>query len=223
MRIKLFFLPALLLISVSACSQSGSEADKSKPTKKNTVAQTPTGRLYLRSIMYIITGKVDLGWYYLGDDGTLVKNPKNGVQPVNIKAEKINNNSNTATYKITGNRITIKWATGDQNILPLKFKEGEIIEMDVMGTMIRQKGLPKGFTLNGTYRGLNNGGLYNFESSGCFYRSIFEDGEKVEREGTYTIKGNNLKLVFSDGTKEDCLIALLEEDLVINNSFYSPE
>lgn len=26
-----------------------------------------TGRLYLRSIMYISTGKVDLSWYYLGD------------------------------------------------------------------------------------------------------------------------------------------------------------
>lgn len=182
-----------------------------------------TGRLYLRSIMYISTGKVDLSWYYLGDDGTLVKNPKNGVNPVNIKAERENNYDKTGIYKITGNKIAITWATGDVNSFQLKFKDGDIVEMDIMGTMIRQKGLPKDFKLTGTYRGLNNGGLYNFESDGKFYRSVFEEGEKIEREGTFTINGNNLNLVFSDGTKEKCLIALLDEDIVINTSFYSLE
>lgn len=90
--------------------------------------------------------------------------------------------------------------------------------------MIRQKGLPKDFKLTGTYRGLNNGGLYNFESDGKFYPTeVFEEGEKIEREGTFTISGNNLNLAFSDGTKEKCLIALFDEDIVINTSFYSPE
>lgn len=222
MRIKLFILPAFLIASIFACSQTGSKV-KNKQTKKVTTTQTATGRLYLRSIMYITTGKVDLSWYYLGDDGTLVKNPKNGVNPVNSKAETENNFEKTGTYKITGNKIATKWAKGGENTLSLKFKDGDITEMDVMGTMIRQKGLPKDFKLSGTYRGLNNGGLYYFESNGCFYRSLIEDGEKVEREGTYSINGNNLVLVFSDGKKELCLIALLDEDIVINTSFYSPE
>lgn len=222
MRTKLFVLPAFMLLSFSACSQTGSKG-KNKQIKKVNTTLTATGSLYLRSIMYITTGKVDLGWYYLGDDGTLVKNPKNGVQPVNIKAEKENNLEKTGTYKISGNKITIKWATGDENTLSLKFKDGDITEMDVMGTMIRQKGLPKDFKLNSAYRGLNNGGVYNFESNGNFSRSLFENGERVEREGTYRINGNNLVLVFSDNTKELCLIALLDEDIVINTSFYSPE
>ncbi|MBK8953858.1 MAG: hypothetical protein IPM85_18120 [Chitinophagaceae bacterium] len=220
MRIKSVLLPAVLLISLFACSQTGSKAKKTT-TKKTTTVQVPTGRLYLRSIMYIATGKVDLGWYYLGDDGTLVKNPKNGVQPVNVKAEKLNNNSNTGTYKIVGNRIEIKWTTGDVSVMPLKFKDGDISEMDLMGIMIRQKGLPKGFVLSGACKGFNNGGAYIFEKDGIFIRSLYEDGQQVEKQGTFLVKGNNLILTFTDGTKEHCLIALLDEDLIINNSYYT--
>lgn len=220
MRIKSILLPAVLFISLFACSQTGSKTKKAT-AKKTTTAQSPTGRLYLRSIMYITTGKVDISWYYLGDDGSLVKNPKNGVQPVNIKAEKLNNNSNTGTYKITGSKIEIKWASGDVSVLPLKFKDGDISEMDIMGTMIRQKGLPKDFILSGDFKGFNNGGAYIFESDGAFARSLNEDGEQVVKSGTFLVKGNNLILTFSDGSKEQCLIALLDEDLVINTSFYT--
>jgi hypothetical protein len=220
MRIKSILLPAILLISLIACSQTGSKAKKTTIKKAATV-QPPTGRLYLRSIMYITTGKVDLGWYYLGDDGTLVKNPKNGVQPVSIKAEKINNNSNTGTYKINGNKIEIKWASDDVSVMPLKFKDGDISEMDLMGVMIRQKGLPKDFVLIGAYKGFNNGGAYIFEKDGIFIRSLYEDGQQVEKSGTFLVKENNLVLTFSDGTKEQCLIARLDEDLVINNSYYT--
>lgn len=222
MRIKSILLPAVLLISLIACSQSGSKTKKIA-SKKTTATQSPNGRLYLRSIMYITTGKVDLSWYYLGDDGTLVKNPKNGVQPVNIKAEKLNNSNNTGSYKITGSKIEIKWATGDVSVLPLKFKNGDISEMDVMGTMVRQKGLPEDFTLNGSFKGFNNGGAYIFETDGSFARSLYENGAQVEKSGTFSVKGNNLVLTFSDGSKEQCLVARLDEDLVINTSFYTLE
>lgn len=222
MRIKSILLPAVLLISLIACSQSGSKTKKIA-SEKTTATQSPNGRLYLRSIMYITTGKVDISWYYLDDDGTLVKNPKNGVQPVNIKAEKLNNSNNTGSYKITGSKIEIKWATGDVSVLPLKFKNGDISEMDVMGTMVRQKGLPEDFALNGSFKGFNNGGAYIFETDASFARSLYEDGAQVEKSGTFSVKGNNLVLTFSDGSKEQCLIARLDEDLVINTSFYTLE
>lgn len=181
------------------------------------------GKLYLRSIMYIATGKVDLGWYYLGNDGTFVKNPKNGVSPVNITAEKQNNIENTGTYIITGNTIEITWHSGDVSKLALKFKDGEIVEMDVSGIMVRPNGLPKGFTLNATYQGLNNGATYVFESGGAFSSKVYENGQWVNRKGTYSIGGNNLTLRNSDGSGTLCLLALLDDGaIVINTSYYTP-
>ncbi len=185
---------------------------------------TSQGRLYLRSIMYISTGKVDLTWYYLGDDGWFVKNPKNGVNPVDINAEKQNNADNTGTYKITGNNIEIKWYTGDVNILSLKYKDDDIAEMDIGGIMMRQTGLPKGFTLNAVYQGINNGATYTFESGGAFSSKTFENGNWLSKKGNYTISGNNLILRNNDNSTTLCLIAVFGDGaIVINNSYYSPK
>ena len=187
-------------------------------------------KLYVRSLYSLVTGIVSIDWYYMGNDGNFVKNPKNGVQPVDFESEKKNNLQNTGTYIIynsNGNSyIKITWASGSTTTMALKYENGDIVEMDIMGTMLRQTGLPKGFKLNALYEGSSTDLSFNFKSDGSF---VFKDYNMDTYEwetytGKYEITGNNLKLTFSDETVLLCMIAILDDgNLIINREYYEKQ
>lgn len=200
--------------------------------KKDDAAETnqSSDQLYVRSLYSIVTGIVSIDWYYLGNDGAFVKNPKNGVQPINLEAEKKNNLQNTGTYSIHSSEgkpyIKITWASGSTTTMALKYENGDIVEMDILGTMIRQTGLPKGYKLNALYEGASTDLSFDFNSDGSF---IFKDYDIDTYQwetfpGKYEITGNNLKLTFSDNSVVLCMIAILDDgNLIINREYYDKE
>lgn len=189
-----------------------------------------SGKLYVRSLYSIVTGIVSVDWYYMGVNGDFVKNPKNGVQPVNMEAEKKNNMQYTgtySTYKSNGNSfIKINWSSGGTTTMGLKYENGEIVEMDLMGIMVRQTGLPKNYKLNGIYEGLSTDLYFRFSTDGAF---IFKDYDLetyqwVTYNGKYEITGNNLKLKFDANSELLCLIAVLDDgNLIINREYYEKQ
>ncbi len=54
------------------------------------------GKLYFRTMSWYSSygSSLDLNWIFLGNDGTFVRDPKNGVNPVNYAAELQNNADN---------------------------------------------------------------------------------------------------------------------------------
>lgn len=189
-----------------------------------------SGKLYVRSLYSLVTGTVSIDWYYMGGDGTFVKNPKNGVQPVDLVAEKKNNLQNTGTYSIYKSNdksyIKITWSSGSTTTMELKYENGDIVEMDILGTMLRQTGLPKGYKLNALYEGSSTDLSFNFKSDGSFTFKDYnlETYEWETYTGKYEIAGNNLKLTFSDGTVLLCMIAVLADgNLIINREYYDKQ
>jgi hypothetical protein len=218
---KYKILIALLLVAF--ISQS---CEKDESVKND----TPSGKLYVRSLLSLVTGIVSIDWYYLGNDGVLVKNPKNGVQPVDINAEKQNNLANTGTYRMYEKDgksfIEITWSSGDKTTMSLKIENGIITEMDVMGIMVLQTGLSKGYTLNGTYTGLSTGLIFDFTTNGAFTLKDYnyETGQTETYSGTYTIDGNNLRLKQQDNSILNCLLTALDDaTLIINREYYEKE
>lgn len=216
MKIKLVLSALLMAILSNSCVKD--DADDTNNT---------SGKLYLRSLYSIVTGIVSIDWYYLGDNGVFVKNPKNGVQPINIEAEKANNLQNTGTYTIyeeNGNSyIKITWTGNSTTTMQLKYKNGDIVEMDIMGTMMRQTGLPKGYTLNGKFKGYSTDLSFDFANDGSFVLKDYDyNTQKWETlTGNYTITGNNLKLKVNGGTVLDALLAEIDVNtLIINREYY---
>ncbi len=189
-----------------------------------------SGKLYVRSLYSLVTGIVYIDWYYMGDNGEFVKNPKNGVQPVDMVAEKKNNLQNTGNYTIykenNNSYIKITWSSGSTTTMGLKYQNGDISEMDIMGTMIRQTGLTKNYKLNAAYQGASTDMNFRFNTDGTF---TFKDYDLQTYKwetytGKYEINGNNLNLKFDDDTILLCMIAVLDNgDLIINREYYEKQ
>ena len=186
-----------------------------------------SAKLYVRSLYSLVTGIVYIDWYYMGDNGEFVKNPKNGVQPVDMVAEKKNNLQNTGTYTIykenNNSYIKITWSSGSTTTMVLKYQNGDISEMDIMGIMIRQTGLPKNYKLNAAYEGASTDMYFKFNTDGTFTFKDYDLQTYIWETytGKYEINGNNLNLKFDDGTILLCMIAVLDNgDLIINREYY---
>lgn len=217
LRIILAILIASLLLNSCEKDDSGDSGNAA-------------GKLYVRSLYSLVTGSVSIDWYYMDDNGEFVKNPKNGVQPVDMVAEKKNNQQNTGTYTIykenNNSYIKITWASGSTTTMGLKYQNGDISEMDIMGIMIRQTGLPKNYKLNAAYEGANTDMYFRFNTDGTFTFKDY-DLETYKWEtytGKYEINGNNLNLKFDEGTVLLCMIAVLDNgDLIINREYYEKQ
>ncbi len=187
------------------------------------------GKLYLRHIRYF-NGNTALDWYFLADNGTIVVDPKHGVNPVNLAEERVDNMNNMGTYIIANNQLKVKWLNGRTSDLQLEYKNGDIIGIDVGSIVMRQTGLPANYKLNGTYSGVMTsasvaaGSRFTFSNSGSFtstgtgYVSTGAGNGTTEKQssGTYSISGNTLTLQYSDGRVEKSVIAVWENRLVIN-------
>lgn len=189
------------------------------------------GKLYLRHIRWLATGGSSLDWYFLADNGTIVVDPKHGTDPVNLAAERVDNMKNMGTYSIEGDLLKIKWVNGTNTDVEVEYKDGDICRIDAMSLVMRQTGVPAGYTLNGTYSGVTGvgniaaGRTFSFSNNGSFtgvntgYVSAEQGNATAEKNisGTYNITGNTLTLTYADGTIEKAPIAIWESRLVIGN------
>jgi hypothetical protein len=190
------------------------------------------GKLYLRHIRWLTNGNTSLNWYFLADNGTIVVDPIHGVNPVNLYEERQDNMKNMGTYVLTNNSLKVKWLNGTASDVEVEYKNGDLCRIDALSLVMRQKGVPANFKLNGTYSGVlsagsvSGGRSFSFSNRGTF--SVVNTGyissgagsgtSTAQNSGTYTISGNTLTLNFNDGKIEKSAIAIWDNRVVINNT-----
>jgi hypothetical protein len=239
---------ALFLSLFFSCSGGSSDAngDDDSPGATSEEAETSKakGKLYLRTQMVSYPSSyLNINWIFLGEDGTIVYDPVNGVNPINYAAERANNGANVGTYKIEGDQLVVNLEDGKSTSQRIETRNGNISYIDG-GIASLQTGVPSGFKLNGQYAGgaitknLASSHTYVFHDDGTFslgrLGSVNTESEagtaKSEdaRSGRYHIKGNTLTLDFEDGTKEKAAIAIMDmgkgvQYLVINQTGFRLE
>lgn len=204
---------------------------KLKPTLPADKARAVSGKLYLRSLRSVLSGYTDLEWFFFGDNGVVIHNPKFGTNPVNPTLEQTENFNNVGTYTVGKTTLDVNWLSGHKTAYPLTMKGAEIFSLDG-GIMVRQKGLPDGYKIDGTYDGsvffadIKAGSTYTFRNDGTVSLSTIatagvEGAATGNRQGKYQIKGNTLTMNFTDGSKIISNIGILEgsTSLIIDNKW----
>lgn len=189
-------------------------------------APTSTGTLYLRSFLWI-NGPLELSFIYLGNDGTIVINPKLGTEPINADGE-AKNGTEVGTYKISGDKADIIWRNGTKATKTIETKNGVITSWDG-GIMVKcEKYAPntkfeKSFTggnvvsgggsMVGSFHTYNfhNNGSFDLESQGTISTSVVGGISTGNLKGTYLLGGNTLKLTFANGKVDIFVIAPFED------------
>lgn len=235
MKVKFCLLLTVSLLFVFlGCSSASNTGNDDSSTSENIAA--PAGQVYLRTMMW--SGSLSISWVYLGNDGTIVFNPKNGVNPVNVAAETANNIDNTGTYKLVGTKLEIKWKNGKTASWSVEKKNGEFTAIDG-GLVSKPTPLPANYKLNGTYNGgavtanLSSSSTLNFKPDGKFTEGRFGAVSTAEtgasssdkRAGTYTITGNTLKLKYNSGETYTAVVGIYRIDanytyFIINSTSY---
>ncbi len=206
---------------------------KLKPTLPADKARATNGKMYLRSMRWIATGNTELTWFFLGDNGVIVVDPKFGTNPVHSDLEQAANDINVGLYTFGNGTLDVKWLNGKSTSYGMKTRNGEIIELDAGGIMVRQKGLPENYKLNGTYKGsisfdeVSSSANYTFLPDGTVnvnYTGTAAQGRaENSKQGKYYIKGTNLLMSFVDGTKINANVGTTDgignSNIVINKTW----
>ncbi len=203
------------------------------------VEKGPVGATYLRSVATGSGGNThDISWIYLGSDGTVIKDPKFGVDPVSLDEEKKKNAGKTGKYVVNGNKMMITWENGKTAEWAVEQKAGVFSSIDG-GSTGRQLPLPANYRLTGQYSAesilpsVSSSTTLAFSKDGSFSQTSFggvntASGSSVSQdiqEGSYNISGNTLRLNYSNGQKIISMIAVWalpegKKFLVINGGVF---
>lgn len=220
------------------CNNSESKAINSVQDTEEKSA----GKLYLRTYMW--TGmygtSLDISWIWLGDDGRIVRNPKFGVNPVDIAGEEKENAKNTGSYKREGDKLKITWLDGRTAEWRVEEKGGEVSAIDG-GIVSSPDAMPANYRISGKYSAMNvlpnvssvqtlvfdEAGNFLLDQSGGISTPDVAANASSEKAGKYDITGNTLTLKFNNGEEKKAVIAIWDMDgersLVINSSHYPEE
>ena len=235
---KPFLLCAVALLCCCSVILSQRSGKKRVPVK-NIVPAAPAAATYLRAVQTGSTGNTqDISWIYLTTDGIIVKDPKYGVDPIDIAAEKKHNASKTGRYTITDNKMIINWENGKTAEWTIDRKGNEFSSIDG-GTVGKQTPLPANYRIAGQYTAesilpsVSSSTTLVFSKDGTFSQSSFggvntASGSAVSQDlsdGTYNISGNTLRLNYANGQKIVSMITIWtladgKKYLVINGSSF---
>jgi hypothetical protein len=225
MKTVFAFLLAVLLLSCS-----------------NQAKKSGDGTVYLRTLYTAFGGgSLTISWIYLGSDGTIVHNPRHGVDPIDVEAEKKDNEENVGSYQIEGDKMNIVWSNGRKDDWSIEKENGEITIIDGGIVTIPDK-FEKGETIKGKFAATALGssfsrvqsfifkkdGKFDLVTSTAVSNEYFSDYGENRKGGSYDLDGNTLRLQFEDGRKEIATISHWKQDdgklhLVINNSSFPQE
>ena len=218
---SLFCISILLL----SCSTNASTETEVAPSK---------GTLYLQS--YIVGG-LRIGWLWLGDDGTFVRDPKFGVDPVNTAMEKEHNAASAGTYTKNGKIIAVTYYSGKKENWAMEYDNGKLNTID--GWFVEaQKGLPANYKLEGKFSAnfhigyvskqqtytFNNDGTLTLTGQATVNTGVGGGTATAGAEkGTYVIKGNTMTIKMANGDNSIAVIGFLpgtKPAIIINNAMF---
>ncbi|MDQ7949045.1 MAG: hypothetical protein REI78_16325 [Pedobacter sp.] len=230
MKTKISLLLVAIFLSALSCTSANSD---------EAAGAAPNGKLFLRTVMW--GGSLDISWVYLGNDGTIIFNPKNGVNPVNIAVESANNAANTGNYKVVGKNLQITWKNGKTATWSFEKTAGEFSAIDG-GLLSSPAALPNNYKLNGQYAAgavtanLSSSSTLVFTPDGKFKESRYGAVSTAEtgassadsRAGTYNVTGNTLRLKYNSGETYIAVVGIykISDQLtyfIINNSSYKQQ
>lgn len=184
---------------------------------------------------------LDISWIHLGNAGSIVRNPKNGNNPINYRAELTNNANNVGKYKIVNNKLNITWSNGKTASWSLETKNGDISAIDG-GIVTRPAPMPANYKLNGQFAGgailpnvgsihtfvFTKDGTFTLNRQGTISTADVSAISQDTNKGTYSISGNTLRLNFDNGQKQVANILIWDmgggkSHLVINSTSYPQE
>ncbi len=193
------------------------------------------GTLYLEDS---IAGGLRITWLFLADDGTFVRDPQFGVDPLNYAKEKEAAPANTGTYVKSGNMISVTFANGNKEQWPMEYLNGKLNTINGLFASV-QSPMAAGFKLEGSFAqsfgfrdtaisrtyifGSNGSVVYKGKST--MHSSVLgasADGSAEER-GSYKVTGNTLFLDFDSGEHFAAVIGLLPGDkpsIIINGGIF---
>ena len=207
----------------------------------NTKSSGSGGTTYLRTLYSAFGGgSLTISWIYLGDDGTIVHNPVHGVDPIDIAAEKKDNEANVGTYEIKGKKMLITWNNDETAEWSIEKEKGEISIIDGGIVTVPEK-FEEGETIKGRFAATALGGGFSrvqtfvFKKNGKFEivnstavsNDYISDYGENAKTGRYELKGNTLQLRYEDGSEQTATIAHWKDEdglqLVINGSSFPQE
>ena len=228
-----FIFTALILFLISCAQADGNAGDKSDSSSES--APAPVGKLYLNTTMW--SGSLSIKWIWIGADGSIVVDPKHGVDPIDIAAETKDNAANTGTFKVVNTDLVITWKNGKSEKWGFEKKGADFSYLNV-GVLTKQPSMAANYKLTGKFSAgavtanLAATSTLVFSGDGKFTEgrmgsvSTPQDGASSSdrRTGTYNITGNTLKLNYSSGEKVAAVIAIMDiggrKWLIINDSSY---
>lgn len=230
----------LLAFAIMSCSNNNN--NKEGGINNENYKEENDGKVYLRTMYSAFGGgSLDISWIYLGDDGTLIRNPVHGLNPVNVEAERNGNEKNIGQYELKDDKLHITWNNNKTSEWRIEKKDGEISIIDG-GIVTVPNEFNDGETIEGKFSAMALGGGFSrvqtflFRKDGKFELNastaistdyISDYGEN-SNGGEYELDGNTLRLTFNNGKKQVANIAHWKEDdgslvLVINNSSFPQE
>lgn len=200
------------------------------------------GKLYLRTFMRMIGTQnfFEINWIFLGADGTIVYDPKNGVDPINYKKEEQDNPNNIGKYQVAGKKMMVTWRNGRKEEWSIETKGGDFSAIDG-GIVTRQGRLPANYRIAGQYAAsavlpnvasvrtfiFSKDGTFTYNTQGTISTTAVTSQKEWSQKGTYSISGNTLTLTFANGEIKKSVICIWDmggsKNLVINGSYFPQE
>lgn len=202
---KLILFIALISSAFLSCS------------KENKVEEAVAGGNGIAGDLYLRTqigssSSLQITWIFLGTDGTIIKNPRLGVNPLDKDKETAINPASVGKYTQNGDKMDITWNDGSKQSLNVQYKDGKMSGYDG-GVCTVAKSFSADSFPNEVYTGQGafGGGTLseyitltlNSDKTYIWFSRIYVQqtgtwSEKTEN-GTYTLNKNTLRLIAPNG------------------------
>lgn len=198
--------------------------------------QGQTG-LFMRTQLW--GSQLDVSWLFFTNDKKVVRNPKFGVNPIQIQKEIAENSHNVASFSLSGNKMNLKWGDGKTQTINVEFKNGVLAGFDG-GVCSRASAFKNNYFDDKTYSGLANfgsisrsitmflgkDGKFKTERIGAVSGSGNVSGAAASKSndtGTYMINGNTITFKYDNGSQWIAVAQpydLGKEEVIINDQLF---
>jgi hypothetical protein len=196
--------------------------------------------LYMRTQMW--GSSLDISWLFFAPGNKVVRNPKFGVNPIQLQKEVAENSANVASYTLTGTKMNLQWGNGIKQSINVEFSGRDLSAFD--GGLC-SKAVPFTFSYFSdlTYAGfasagnvsrsvtlfLGKDGKFRDSRLGAVSGSGNVSGAAASTSsgaGTYSIKGNTITFKYNNG-KEWIAVAqpydLGYNDIILNDQRFKQQ
>lgn len=183
--------------------------------------------------------QLEISWLFFTSDGKVVRNPRFGVNPIQLQKETAENGKNVASCRLSGSKMQLSWGDGRVQNVNVEFKDGVLSAFDG-GLCTKPKPFSFKFFPDRTYSGLavvgnvtrsvtmffGRDGSFRTESVGAVSGSGNLTGvaaAKGSDGGTYSINGNTIVFKYTNGNEWKAVAQpydMGKEEIIVNDQLF---